>query len=426
MKQLRLVITAHAPLAIGRQRPGGSVSEVEHYIPGSVVRGALAVHILSLASADAIEPGDDFDQLFTGDTPAIFQNAYPAVAQINENLLQVIDHPVWVVPATAVSSKTNPGFTTTGGSGVFDTLIDRFCAQQVGYPYEPTLPSDEGQEDLVEPFSGFYSQRDKQYFQHNVNTRFLTRVGINRRRAVAEDQILYSVEVLNESFLVNTRTTSPEWEPVRFQGCIGVSTNELAERLEQFINQEPLTLRLGGSGSRGLGKVTITASEESEGISLADRLVHFNQFLHQRWKLWSILRTDQTENTKDIEGRTFFTLDLQSDAILTEQWRRTTVVSADMLRELADAPPDESLKLHTAYSNYGYRSGWNAAWGLMKDQELVTQRGGVYLFSTTQPDAWEQVLVQLEQRGIGDRTSEGFGQVRVCSEFHQVMRENPA
>lgn len=423
MKQLRLVITAHAPLAIGRQRPGGSVSEVEHYIPGSVVRGALAAHVLSLAGADAIEPGDDFDQLFTSETPAIFQNAYPAVAQINENLFQAVEHPVWVVPATAVSSKTNPGFTGTGGSGVFDTLIDHFCAQQVGYPYEPALLSDEGQEDLVEPFDGFYSQSDKQYFQHTINTRFLTRVGINRRRAVAEDQILYSVEVLNESFLVDTRTASPEWEPVRFQGSICVPTDVLADRLERFINQQPLTLRLGGSGSRGLGKVTITVSKEAEGLSLAERLSHFNRLLHQRWDLWSILKTDQTE---DFKGLTFFTLDLQSDAILSEQWRRTTVISANMLRELDDAPQDESLQLHTAYSNYGYRSGWNAAWSLMKDQELVTQRGGVYLFSTAQPDAWEQVLSRIEQRGIGDRTSEGFGQVRVCQEFHQVMRENPA
>jgi CRISPR-associated protein Csx10 len=34
-------------------------------------------------------------------------------------------------------------------------------------------------------------------------------------------------------------------------------------------------------------------------------------------------------------------------------------------------------------------------------------------------------LKLLEQRGIGDRTSEGFGQVKVCDEFHCVFRENP-
>jgi hypothetical protein len=35
--------------------------------------------------------------------------------------------------------------------------------------------------------------------QHSVSKRLLTRVGVNRRRATAEEQILYSIEVLNES-----------------------------------------------------------------------------------------------------------------------------------------------------------------------------------------------------------------------------------
>ena len=42
MKQLALTVTAQSPLAIGRRKPGGSVSEAEQYIPGSVLRGAIA------------------------------------------------------------------------------------------------------------------------------------------------------------------------------------------------------------------------------------------------------------------------------------------------------------------------------------------------------------------------------------------------
>jgi CRISPR-associated protein Csx10 len=76
-----------------------------------------------------------------------------------------------------------------------------------------------------------------------------------------------------------------------------------------------------------------------------------------------------------------------------------------------------------AYSSYDYRSGWNAAWGLQKDVELMTNMGSVYLFSTTQPGTWYKPLAQLESRGVGDRVSEGFGQIRVCDEFHLVFRE---
>ncbi len=93
------------------------------------------------------------------------------------------------------------------------------------------------------------------------------------------------------------------------------------------------------------------------------------------------------------------------------------------LLQLNTDEKDNFLKLEVVYSSYNYRSGWNAAWGLMKDIELVTDRGSVYLFSTNQPDLWIEKLKDLELKGVGDRTSEGFGQVQVCNEFHSVFRE---
>ncbi len=80
--------------------------------------------------------------------------------------------------------------------------------------------------------------------------------------------------------------------------------------------------------------------------------------------------------------------------------------------------------MHVAYSSYEYRSGWNSTWGLMKDVELVTNKGSVYLFSTTEPEKWYAALEIIEAKGIGDRTCEGFGQVEVCNEFHQIFRED--
>ena len=41
MTTLQLTIKALSPLAIGRQKPGGSISEAQSYIPGSVIRGAI-------------------------------------------------------------------------------------------------------------------------------------------------------------------------------------------------------------------------------------------------------------------------------------------------------------------------------------------------------------------------------------------------
>jgi CRISPR-associated protein Csx10 len=421
MNCIELEITAHAPFAIGRNKPGGSISETENYIPGTMIRGAIAAQILKNSehqNADLSKNGGHFQSLFLGEHPAIFQNAYPAIAKISDSQSCHSCDPIQVLPATAVSSKTNPGFKTANQDrgGVFDTLIDRFCAQQCGHLYDPSCPKDAGR---VEPFSGFYSRASGEYHSHAVSTRFLTRVGINRSRATAQDQILHSIEVLNESFLKNTRDKFLKWEYVSYRSQIWIAEDALATTLLNYLQRHPESLRFGGSASRGLGKAKINATKQEQSHSVPQRIERFNQKFEARWNLWSVFREDSVKPSQ----RTFFTIDLQSDAVLLENWQRTTVLSAAMLQE-ATGITDPTLQLETSHSSYDYRSGWNSAWGLMKDMELMTNRGSVFLFSTEQPKLWYDVLQELEWLGIGDRTAEGFGQVQICNEFHTICRED--
>ncbi len=425
MQRIKLTITALSPLAIATKKPG-SVSEAEDYIPGSVIRGALASQILQLSDTkkqDFTTDGGDFQALFLGEESAIFHNAYPAVAK-TENISSVVTDDVMVLPATAVSSKTNSGFKPKG-NGVFDTLIDRFCADAYNYPFDPSDPKslEDDTDARVEPLGGFYSCNNDEYRSHSVSKRFLTRVGINRQRATSQDDILYSIEVLNESFVQNPKEKN--WQPVFYRSEILVEDAELAKTLVNFLNQNPRSLRLGGATSRGLGKVEITAIIENTVTDVDSRIDAFNATTKSRWQHWSIFGKPEKNL---LENRTYFTIDLQADTILSENWQRTTVISPSMLCEFVGldngAAKDDFLKLEVAYSSYNYRSGWNSAWGLMKDIELVTTRGAVYLFSTNQPDIWLDKLNELELKGVGDRTAEGFGQVQICNEFHNVFREN--
>lgn len=424
MKQIKLTITALSALAIGRQKSGSSISEAESYIPGSVIRGAIAFQILRQANqknVDLSQNGGDFQSLFLAENSAIFQNAYPAIAKVGKDQLEFVSDDIYVLPATAVSSKTNPGFKSEDETrgGVFDTLIDRFCAEAYNHPYDPNCPKDFGR---VEPHSGFYSKDNCKYRSHSVTTRFLTRVGINRKRATAEDEILYSIEVLNESFLKNTkRGVFRQWEPFVYRSSIFVDHDNLAKLLLDFINNNDESFRLGGSISRGLGRVRIEAKVAEIKSDVEMRIEHFNKKLHERWKSWKIFNENQPDLSKECF---YFTLDLQSDAIFTEQWQRTTVTSESMLKQFTDVE-DSGLKLEVAYSSYDYRSGWNSALGLMKDMELITNKGAVYLFiaSEDKEKEWIKALGELEMNGVGDRTCEGFGQVQVCNEFHNVFRE---
>lgn len=411
MKQIELQIKALSPLAISRQKPGGSVSEAMDYIPGSVIRGAIASKILQESghySSDLSQNGGEFQALFLGEASAIFRNAYPAIIEVNGET--DIQNDIKVLPATTLSSKNQSGFKPEK-NGVFDTIIDRICAESYGYPYDPNCPTDGGR---VDPFSGFYSIFNDDYHSHSISKRLLTRVGINRRRATAEDQILYSIEALNES--KEKRENS-----IVYSGSILVPDSELANSLKQFIEQRRHHFRIGGSTSRGLGKVEITAKQPIDvKLNLEERIQKFNQKLRKRWQTWKVFNNAKADLSNE---QTYFTVGLQSDAILTEQWRRTTVISPEMLKQFAELDNSIDLNLHAAYSSYDYLSGWNSAWGLMKDVELITNKGAVYLFSTTQLDSWLKPWEELEMRGVGDRTCEGFGQIRICDEFHLIMRE---
>jgi CRISPR-associated protein Csx10 len=418
VKRIQLEIKALSPLAISRQKPGGSVSECEDYIPGSVIRGAVASEILKQSGqkfSDLSQNGGDFQALFLGNEPAIFQNAYPNVSKIDYGDF-IIQEEVKVLPNTALSSKTKPGFKDNNGNGVFDTLIDRFCADGYGYAYEPTCPTDGDRVDS--PGISFYSVFNDEYYKLSSKKRLLTRVGINRRRATSEEKILYSIEVLDES-----QSTGKNPNPVSYISSILIPDN-LSDSLWQFIYNNSLSFRLGGSSSRGLGKVEIKSEilDIENGIAkkTQDKIQLFTNKLYERWEdKWSIFGYALRELFKN---RQYFTLDLQADAILTERWQRTTVISTQMLQQFTNIE-DESLVLESTYSSYDYRSGWNSAWGLMKDVELVTNKGAVYLFSTTQPEKWYVALAELELKGIGEKTCEGFGQVEVCNDFHLVIRE---
>ncbi len=425
MKQIKLKITAKSPLAIAQKKPG-SISEAVDHIPGSVIRGAVAGMILQQSGqqfTDLSKNGGDFQKLFLEDNAAIFQNAYPAIAKVGDNS-RLVNDTVMVLPATAVSSKADPGFSAKG-NGVFDTLIDRFCAEAFDFPYDPNCPKDSGR---VEPFGGFYSKSRKEkqeyeYHSHSVNTRFLTRVGINRSRATSEEDILYSLEVLNESFLENPKDKNKKWHDYVYRSSILVQNDELADNLAAFINRQSENFRLGSATSRGLGKVTIQAEAEGYSSNIETRIKLFNEKFKERWSLYASVFNTSQKNLSD--SLTFFAVNLQSDAILSENWRRTTVISEKMLKGFTGVT-DESLKLEASYSSYDYRSGWNSAWGLMKDMELITNRGAVYLFSTNNLELWINKLKELEFSGVGERTLEGFGQVQICNEFHNVSRHKVA
>lgn len=419
MKKLRIVVTARSPLAISARKPGGQFRESLGYIPGALLRGAAA-QVMLKAEADHVhcDPGAPADcpfcRIFCSDDPALFANAYPGPATATAL--------VRVIPATAVSCKGHPGFLREPEQrcrlreewpphGVFDTLIDRLCWEMLqprGLVYALCCPTCDGR---LERFSGFYYVEDGRYKRSSVSQRLLTRVALNRRRGVAEDQLLYSPSVLAEA---------RRGCPTTFVGEVYV--NGAAEELEEALKQ---VRYLGGGSSRGLGRVELKVEPvEDEGGSVTDRVEAFNEAVKGSWERYEKLAPCNPQPKHNPDEGTFFTLGLMADAILRDGWRPTMVLTTEMLKE-ATGIADDSLVLVRSYAGYGYRGGWNAVWELPKVTEVIASMGSVYVYWTADIDKWLPALAKLEVHGLGGRRAEGFGRMQVCDEFHLIRREEP-
>jgi CRISPR-associated protein Csx10 len=253
--KIHLTITVQSPVAVGGRKPAGQFQRSLEYIPGAVLRGGLAQTMIRAGLLNSRL----FARLFTAEQPAVFSNAYPQHWESGFGETRV-------VPMTAMSCKTHPGFQTGDRDrhGVFDTLIDRLCWEQLrpaGLLYSPNCPR-AGCGGLVDRFEGFYSTSYEDYRQPEVQQRLLTRVALNRRRGVAEDQLLYSPSVLSEA-LRRVEDGELTYHPSVFVADIKVdlTSDETAEvkKLLEAIRY------LGGGGSRGLGPGWALSTQRQEG-----------------------------------------------------------------------------------------------------------------------------------------------------------------
>jgi CRISPR-associated protein Csx10 len=385
---LRVMISAQAPLVFSERRPDGQFRPSATYIPGGVLRGALA----DLLSDAGEQESPAFAALFTVPHAPLFHNAYPA-----ERLL----------PVTAYTCKAESGF-LPDRHGVYDGLIDRLCCEELGVPvpYLPRCnhPDHRGEGERVEAFGGYYTVREGRYEAASPPSRLVTRVALNRRRKVAESGLLYSPLVISEAARAEREA---EYRETSFHGSVTVREPE-----EPLVREWLSRLSHIGSGvSRGFGRVSVTVGKPIED-DLEARVERFNQALRARADRWGRLGRQ-----KQLSEGAFFTVLLMADAVLrADGWTPTVQLGPELL-----GAAGERAVLARSYAVPDYRGGWNTAWGLPKDTELVARMAGVYVYRTPASPADSELLDALralEERGVGERRQEGFGQVRVCDPFH--------
>jgi CRISPR-associated protein Csx10 len=173
----------------------------------------------------------------------------------------------------------------------------------------------------------------------------------------------------------------------------------------------------------------VTTEQEEVG-AIQKRVKEFNDRLTGRWQVYQELRPQTKPQWAPVEGQGhFFAITLQSDAILKRPDGRPTIILDGEILERATRPPEKCVEPGTgfqaqlirSFAGYDYRGGWNTAWGLPKNTEVIARMGSVYLFWTESMDY--DALIRLEREGVGEGRAAGFGRVRVCDEFHTILWE---
>ncbi|GAB4193372.1 MAG: hypothetical protein OHK0022_08170 [Roseiflexaceae bacterium] len=382
---VRLSITALSPLAFPERKPGDQFRPSQPFVPGGVIYGALGERCYAPERFAALR----------------CHNAYPAK-----------QGDTWVrpLPSSALRPKGQDG------APVYDALVERVCWQRQeprALVYSPTDSQGRAWDRADLPFYTLHHQPDLLH-SRNVTRRMLTRVAISRQSGTAADQQLYSPLVLSE---VNSNARD---EPAIFVGSAVLpdGDDEALEALKGITH-------LGGRQTSGLGrvKIEVSYSDPDGAAAIKQRILHLSERFQRQAQLyqqlggteWSILGTDEDAH------RLIFTVNLLSDTILTEHgWLPSYTLSEQFLEELTGI----RAELLAASIDPIVCAGWNVLWQRPKHTAPGLRKGGVFVFQAEHRLTSEHYerLAHLQIDGIGERRQEGYGQIRICDEFHMEQR----
>jgi CRISPR-associated protein Csx10 len=398
-----VTITALSPLAFSERKPGEQYRNSLPFVPGGALYGALGALCYSSERFADIR----------------CRNAYPLPHEVRQFPVQARPFPV-----TAIMRKGQEKDIPR------DALVKRVCWERQQPPaliYAPTAPDGRpwkgadrdfyilvklGQNGRVwEGFDrDFYSLTAAEAFaKPKVPQRVLTRVAINRSTGTAEDQRLYSPLVLSEVY---------RGHPTVFRGTVVLPDgDETALKAFREIAQKALReiTHVGGRQTSGLGRISITAEPgvAEDAAAIKARVERLTKLFQEQAKRYQALGGDAW----DIPDGTIFTVNLLSDAILVEDgWLPTYTLSREMLEQATGI----KARLVRAFTGATIIAGWSMLWQRPKATAPGVTMGSLFVFQADQKlsDADYKALAQLQTDGIGERRQEGYGQIRICDEFH--------
>jgi|GEM_PF-1375162 len=385
MIRLELTIEAEEPLILANKHAAGNIVHTLDYIAGSAVRGAFAARYISLKG---LSGKDEFTQFFSSNEVR-FGNLYPE----SEGGF------VLPLPISAKTCKGYKGFKNDDPSKEIHGVSDYLLQEMPESCFFCNAP--------LETYPCFYEFAPDNYNyckKVEVGKRFSVHSEIEDKTKRSNEGILYTLEHINEE--------------ETFVGNIIFSQESLYESFKNlfFSSGTEISFKIGQACSRGMGKVIVTNFSRSDS------------------SLFAISKATVEERVKAFnEGNLAnneikFSLTLFSDAIICDKFLRYLTTIPEWLVEGELNLPSGRIERINAFAAYKMLSGWNAAIGLPKENEIAINKGSSFLYTFMGRGEEDnrkliQALEELENRGIGFRRNEGFGEIIVCDPVHLYLRE---
>jgi len=378
-----VTLTLKSPALVGdRREPSAYFLPSRDFIPGAVLRAALArvitegcpyrsqarLHWVQFANKPDCE-GCRWRGLCASFDALRISHLYKDGAR--------------VAPLTVYRCKFNENHP------VFDTLFD------LGNPRCPEC------KDRAERAGGYIDDHGREV---PIHRRLIMRLEVDPYRGVARDRQLFVLRVLNEG--------------QTFRGQIDIP--DLAKEIPQNF----FMLRLGAKTTVGLGQATLRPENlrRSGSADLQERLARFQENARK----WFEQRGEAKAG-----DYSYFSLTLLADALPAKALvaKNERIPTATLRQELLEAILSSGSPLATrgieavrviadfrVYGGYCTAEQGNGR----REAMLHIAAGSVFLYRMR--GALDHTLVELlqrlEERGIGAKTEDGYGAVRVCDEFH--------
>jgi CRISPR-associated protein Csx10 len=367
---VRSTIDALAPLAISLCRAVGFDLDTRLYIPGTVLRGALAQAYLE----EGGRPDDPaFQRVFVSEKVRFLDHRLNGAEHWPASVMCCADH--------GDSHRLVDLLLLAGRNASLAAAQCPDCRAKLGR------------------VQGFWQWAGDQganaISMLRVDTRRVAHSAIDLRTLATAREQFYSSRVIcpGQQFAGSIRSES-------------VADDGLQEVLAK-IRKRDGHIHLGRGRTRGQGLARFTASQGSGSSEeeLKDRLGRMNQSMR-------------------CEKSIVFTVTLQSATLLYDEW----LLARDL--EAADLSPELAGRQPVArFASTQVVAGWHAAAGLPKSEVTALSPGSCYLFRLAldgrEPEAeldrLARLLAEVENKGVGERLSEGFGEVVICSDAHTAL-----